>query len=164
MTRYDLMRPVLERDDIILIKKSDIFEMENRVGYAHSPRGIEHEIGCTHFIELKPGSRVHHVLTEELDGLHAHWIPKTELGIKKVLYSGPATIVFWNDGTKTVVKCAEGDDYTPEVGLAMAISKKVLGDRYSNVFRKYCVSDGDLYLDEVEVSVDENNHTVVRDL
>ena len=48
--------------------------------------------------------------------------------IEKVIYNGPATIVKWADGTKTVVKCCEGDVFDPEKGLAMAISKKALGD------------------------------------
>lgn len=61
-------------------------------------------------------------------------IPK----IKKVVYNGPATIVFWKDGTKTVVKC-EDEEYDPEKGLAMAITKKALGNNYKyyNVFKKW---------------------------
>ena len=48
--------------------------------------------------------------------------------IKKVKFNPPATIVFWTDNTKTVVKC-KGEDYDPEKGLAMCISKKMLGDK-----------------------------------
>ena len=48
--------------------------------------------------------------------------------IKKVIYNNPATIIFWADGTKTVVQCQEGDSYDPEKGLAMAIAKKALGN------------------------------------
>lgn len=48
--------------------------------------------------------------------------------IEKVIYNGPATIVIWSDGTKTIVKCCEDDTFDPEKGLAMAISKKALGD------------------------------------
>ena len=49
-------------------------------------------------------------------------------GIKNVIFNPPATIVFWEDGTKTVVK-AENEDFDPEKGLAMAITKKVLGNK-----------------------------------
>lgn len=150
------------RDDLIIINKKDIIDVHHSEDFRYTPRGIMHNIFCTEYVAIKSDSRIGRVIQEELDGLHAHWIPKAELGIKKVLYSAPATIVFWTDGTKTVVKCAEGDEYTPEVGLAMAISKKVLGDRYSNVFRKYCVSDAKEY--DIEVNVDEDNHTVVKDL
>ena len=59
--------------------------------------------------------------------------------IKNVIFNNPATIVFWQDGTKTVVKCSDLDDYDPEKGLAMAIVKKVFGNEgnYYNVFRKW---------------------------
>lgn len=50
--------------------------------------------------------------------------------IKDVIFNDPATIVFWADGSKTVVKCQKGETFDPEKGLAMAISKKVLGNDY----------------------------------
>jgi len=58
--------------------------------------------------------------------------------IKKVIYSDPATIVFWNDGTKTVAKCAPRDVYFPETGLAVAIIKKLVGgERTRNLFTQW---------------------------
>lgn len=45
-----------------------------------------------------------------------------------VIFNDPATIVFWSDDTKTVVKCQEGDTYNPEAGLAMCYMKKALGN------------------------------------
>lgn len=58
--------------------------------------------------------------------------------IKHVIFNDPATIVFWQDGSKTVVK-AENENYDPEKGLAMAIAKRALGNEgnYYNVFRKW---------------------------
>ena len=47
--------------------------------------------------------------------------------IKKVIFNKPATIVYWSDGTKTVVKCGKNDEWDEEKGLAMAISKKLIG-------------------------------------
>ena len=38
-------------------------------------------------------------------------------GIVKVIFNNPATIVYWLDGTKTVVKCQPGDVYSKETGL-----------------------------------------------
>ena len=60
--------------------------------------------------------------------------------IKNVIFNDPATIVFWTDGTKTVVKCQEGDIFDPEKGLTMAIAKKVYGNKgsYCNVIKKWC--------------------------
>lgn len=59
--------------------------------------------------------------------------------ITNVIFNSPATIVFWADGTKTVVKCQEGDAFDLEKGLAMAISKKAMGNKgsYCNVFKKW---------------------------
>lgn len=58
--------------------------------------------------------------------------------IKDVLFNPPATIVFWEDGTKTVVK-NQGEKFDPEKGLAMAIAKKTYGNNgsYYNVFKKH---------------------------
>ena len=56
---------------------------------------------------------------------------------EKVIFNDPATIVFWKDGTKTVVKCMEGDTYNPEVGLAMCVCKKVYGSKYHKFFKYY---------------------------
>lgn len=59
--------------------------------------------------------------------------------IKNVIFNNPATIVFWNDNTKTVVKCGPYDHYDPEKGLAMAFCKKAMGNHgnYYNVFKKW---------------------------
>lgn len=63
---------------------------------------------------------------------------KMALEIKKVIFNNPATIVFWVDGTKTVVK-AENEDFDPEKGLAMAIVKKVFGNKgsYFNKIKRW---------------------------
>lgn len=81
-------------------------------------------------------------------------------GIEKVLFQNPATIVFWSDGTKTVVNCMDNveikkkvvdgkevtirkpkkaDTYSEEAGLAMAIVKKWAGNNgnYNNIFREF---------------------------
>lgn len=58
---------------------------------------------------------------------------------KKVIFSGPATTILWNDGTKTTVKCQEDPKYfDEEKGIAMCYLKKMLGNKgnYNNIFRK----------------------------
>lgn len=59
--------------------------------------------------------------------------------IQQVIFNPPATIVFWRDGSKTVVKCGENDIFDPEKGLAMAISKRAFGDNrnYYEIFAKW---------------------------
>lgn len=60
--------------------------------------------------------------------------PKTLPEIKRVVYNSPATIIFWQDGTKTIVK-AVNEDFDAEKGFAMAYLKKVFGGR--NQYLKY---------------------------
>lgn len=61
--------------------------------------------------------------------------------IKDVIFNDPATIVFWEDGTKTIVKCQKGtgDIYSKETGLAMAIAKKAYSNKgnFNNIFNKW---------------------------
>lgn len=61
--------------------------------------------------------------------------------IKDVIFNDPATIVYWVDGTKTVVK-AHNEKFDPEKGLAMAICKRFLGSNksganFNNIFKKW---------------------------
>lgn len=48
--------------------------------------------------------------------------------IDKIIFNNPATIVFWSDGTKTVVKCMEGQEFNAYYGVACAIMKKYFGN------------------------------------
>lgn len=59
--------------------------------------------------------------------------------IDKVIYHDPATIVYWADGTKTVVKTQNGETYDPEKGLAMCFAKKARGNKgnYYEEFKKH---------------------------
>jgi len=68
---------------------------------------------------------------------------KKDSPIKKVIFNDPATIVIWSDNTKTVVKCQPGDTYSKELGLAMCISKKYLGNKgnFNEIFKKYIKED-----------------------
>ena len=71
------------------------------------------------------------------------------LTIKKIMYKPPATIVFWNDGTKTVAVCEKGDTYNRELGFALCVLKKKYGnkkvhdmlDKYVHKATKYSKND-----------------------
>lgn len=98
-------------------------------------------------------------------------------GIEKVLFQNPATIVFWSDGTKTVVNCMDNveikkkvvdgkevtirkpkkaDTYSEEAGLAMAIVKKWAGNNgnYNNIFREFMYNPVE-YFDEMNILKDD---------
>lgn len=55
------------------------------------------------------------------------------MSIKNIDFQPPLTVVIWEDGTKTFVKCTEGEVFDPEKGAAMAIAKKALGDNYNYI-------------------------------
>ena len=46
---------------------------------------------------------------------------------KEIIYNDAATIVYWTDGTKTVVKCNENDEYSEYAGFVAAVAKKMYG-------------------------------------
>lgn len=48
--------------------------------------------------------------------------------IRKVIYNAPATIIMWEDGSKTVVKCSEDDVYDPMTGFLLCYLKHSLGN------------------------------------
>lgn len=84
------------------------------------------------------------------------------LAIDRVIYDGPATVVFWKDGTKTVVKCHGDDVFSERVGLLMCIAKKAYGGNgaFNDVLAEHSADDtqktnswsrvlGDIFGDEV---------------
>jgi len=44
-----------------------------------------------------------------------------------IIFNNPATIVYWEDGTKTIVKIMDGDVYDEIIGVSMAYTKKMFG-------------------------------------
>lgn len=95
----------------------------------------------------------------------------TFASIKRVIFNPPATIVFWSDGSKTVVKCSKSEAFDPEKGLAMAIAKRAQGNRedYYKDISKWCAgasaqkakekSKNDI-LDEVLELLESVNNTI----
>ena len=49
--------------------------------------------------------------------------------IDHVVFNGPAVIVFWKNKTKTVVKCADDDNYSAIAGFALCLLKAMLGNQ-----------------------------------
>lgn len=69
-------------------------------------------------------------LTEPKPEPEPGWKEKIPENMKarRVVHHYPATVVIWEDGTKTVVKCDPGDEYDPKYGLALCYMKKALGN------------------------------------
>ena len=52
-----------------------------------------------------------------------------ENSIKQVIFNNPATIILWNDGTKTVVKAEEGEKYDKEKCFLFCYLKGIVGNK-----------------------------------
>ena len=59
--------------------------------------------------------------------------------IKQVYFNEPVTVVLWENGDKTIVRCQDGDTYSKESGLAIAIMKYMSGNkgRFNDIFKKW---------------------------
>lgn len=90
--------------------------------------------------------------------------------IKNVIFNDPATIVFWADGTKTVVKAQDGDIFDPEKGLTMAITKKALGNKgnYCDELKKWLPEEDapmpPFTMDDLKAGVDKLRKTLANKL
>lgn len=63
--------------------------------------------------------------------------------IIRAFTNGPATIVLWGDGTKTVAKCGKDDVFDAEKGLAIAISKRFLGSDFKPIFEQFLIENAE---------------------
>ena len=46
---------------------------------------------------------------------------------EKIIFNPPATIVYWGDGSKTVVKAAKGEKFDPYTGFCYAFTERYFG-------------------------------------
>ena len=64
---------------------------------------------------------------------------KAPIKPKRVIYHYPATIVYWTDGTKTVVKRDSRDMYSKRMGLFLCHLKKLCGNNsraFNDMFKR----------------------------
>lgn len=100
-------------------------------------------------VEIKPNTQkewrdIHQIINstslKELEQLELALNSRHNLpNIKNVYFNDPATVVLWDDGTKTIVKCQDGDTYSRETGLALCMAKKALGNKsaFNDIFKKW---------------------------
>lgn len=94
--------------------------------------------------------------------------------VKKIMHNGPATIVFWKDGTKTVVRLKEGDTYDPYAAFTAAVAKRLYGknmkiseivDRYSKDLKKIDIPEApplDLTVEELKAAAEKLGYRVSK--
>lgn len=95
--------------------------------------------------EIRVHAFTKEALNEMFDGIRFYppTSPLFGISIKNVRFSPPATIVFWSDNTKTVVKAQNGEPFDAEKGLMACIIKRITGNtgRYNELFKKYIKED-----------------------
>lgn len=57
-------------------------------------------------------------------------------GIKKIIENNPATVILWEDGTKTMAKCQDSDEFDFEKGVLICSLKKLIGNKATNELLK----------------------------
>lgn len=127
-SKFELYEPPYLKDPIYYIPNADC----GKGGYTWPTSGMYENV--TLFDEYCKRDNYVDAFKYGLNVLYV--IP---LSVVKVIFNNPATIVMWSDGTKTVVKAQDGDTFDPEKGLAMAMSKKALGNKgnYYDEFKKW---------------------------
>lgn len=108
--------------------------MFGKIGFISEDGMIDWGDGFTCTATLEP------ITFQWIFGKDIKVIPTTD--IDHVLFNNPATIIFWKDGTKTVVKCQEGDEFDEEIGFACCYLKRVLG---SKGYTKFCKALNDIW-------------------
>ena len=89
------------------------------------------------FAELETSTPALPTFTARKSGI-MHYFPDA----KKIIFNGAATIILWANGTKTVVKCMDGDVYDPEKAVLMAYLEKITGGKGpAKRFLKDCLKD-----------------------
>nr|DAF85754.1 MAG TPA: hypothetical protein [Siphoviridae sp. ctWT735] len=124
-------------------KKPDSYQCEKPIGKGY---GFNHAMIYSepYTIDKNEPDKMHSII-KEMPKMKKSAKKSVYYPIKKVIFNPPATIVFWENGSKTVVK-AQGEAFDPEKGLAMAISRHYLCDicnltRFDGVFKKYLTKE-----------------------
>lgn len=108
-------------------KLINFISFQSHMNYLVTTDGMQ--FNCDDFESAKTLIKRIHDLSNEKDTAADLNNLYNSFEVKDILVNGPATIVFWADGTKTVVKCGPGDSYDIEKAVAMCFMKKALGSR-----------------------------------
>lgn len=110
----------------------------------------------THYVDQKllktlSDKEVKNVFDMVSDTVHFYPITiyESRPTVERVIFNDPATIVFFSDGTKSVVKCQKGEKYSKESGLSLAIAKRMLGNKeFHKTFKKFVENSDDISLND----------------
>ena len=136
-TQYEVH--ILETDTNICVNESDLVKIPDK-GYSPTTQQIKDDINSifglpmTILLNAKQEAYIDEDIRrtqEMMDAvgkmIHEKEERKMSMTPKKIMRNGPATIVFWEDGTKTVVKKMPGDKDDIYAAFCAAFTKKHFG-------------------------------------
>lgn len=112
---------------VLKVGKTYTIIVDNKENYRNTP------VVVTCIMDINPGTDMSYksvrtiTKTVEVKGRR----PNDRL--KKVVFdeSAGVTVALWDDGTKTIIRCQEGDTFDKEKAIALCYMKKTLGNRGS---------------------------------
>jgi len=120
-----------------IFDKSEMFDNHVTIGYVRHITQVMREAVIQKGEEYR---RVMPLNSTHLD-LRSNLVYRGDMSKpKKIILNDPATIILWDDGTKTIVKKNSKDKkFDPEKGIALCYMKKYLGNKgnYNNVFKEW---------------------------
>lgn len=105
-------------EEILLTKPAPVATINGTCGF-------EEKYGCTDYTDY---SKMYKNMLDWGVNKVEHKTPDKKYEVDHIIYNHPATIVFWKDGTKTVVKCSENDPYIRYNAFCAALAKKIYGN------------------------------------
>jgi len=135
--QYEVLIP--ETDTLVYINESELVKIPEK-GYSPSIRQVKDDVnsvyGTSSWFDICATRNAYikegiHRTQEMMDAvgkmIHEKEERKIDMTPKKIMRNGPATIVFWEDGTKTVVKKMPGDKDDIYAAFCAAFTKKYFG-------------------------------------
>lgn len=112
-----------------------VYEMnhiKSLIARDHIDRAIAAEIINDYFRHASPANT-------SKKSIHMSRLPD----IQKLIYNGDTTIVIWGDGTKTIVRCSDNDNYDREKALMMCMMERMFGSKtkLKNFLNEACLYD-----------------------
>lgn len=89
---------------------------------------------------------------KEYDRLMGNQIP----GIDRIIFNDPATIVYWADSSKTVVKSMKDRQFNPYHGFCAAVAKRMIGNGHNQAVKKLIESKSNIDLEQWEREYNED--------
>lgn len=93
---------------------------------ADKKSSYDNPVVVTHYVPNASGS--YRIITSAklVDGT-----ARPDDGLDRIIFNEDVTIAIWKDGTKTLIRCQEGDTFDKEKAIALCYMKKALGNRGS---------------------------------